>query len=295
MRCLNPYRKKNPRYPEESPLEFIDCPCGKCYPCLVNRRSDWLLRLRTESLNYNSVSFVTLTYAPEFLPPALDKKHLQDFFKRLRHHIPKLKYYAIGEYGTQNKRPHYHFIAFNDADLRYPVAVSWPYGFTDVECPISAAALNYVLHYHVRPKRPFGDSTPELAALKTFSTQSKGLGVSLLLDKDGNIKPDISSMLQNSHDRLVSTPFGGVIHIPRYYIKKAEEKGLEVLPPAPVDPSLPVGANYYIQKTMPDVKFGVDAMPLNRSPDWYIKYVQDLHDVYHKKLDKYNYQTKTSV
>lgn len=293
MKCINPYRKINPRYPDESPLEFIDCPCGKCFPCLVNKRSEWLLRLRTESLQHNYVSFVTLTYSDEFLPSELSREHLRNFFKRLRHHL-SFKYYAIGEYGTENKRPHYHFIAFSDCPVNSGVSLSWSFGFVDVECPVSPAALNYVLHYHVRPKQPFGDSTPELANKRTFSVMSKGLGISLLLDKDGNFKPDIKRMLMESHERLISTPFGGTIHVPRYYIKKAEEKGLKVLPPMPMDYHKSNLIDY-ILKIEPDVVFGEDALPLNRSIDWYISLVNDLHDAYHRKLQKYNYQTKTSV
>lgn len=44
---------------------------------------------------------------------SLNKKHLQNFFKRLRHRVPKFTYYACGEYGDENKRPHYHANLFN--------------------------------------------------------------------------------------------------------------------------------------------------------------------------------------
>lgn len=62
--------------------------------------------------------FVTLTYDDDNLPHggSLNKKHLTDFFKRLRARkeflsIP-IKYFACGEYGEQTQRPHYHACIF---------------------------------------------------------------------------------------------------------------------------------------------------------------------------------------
>lgn len=61
-------------------------------------------------------SFVTLTYKDEELPEhgSLVKKDLQDFMKRLRFSLggKKVRYYACGEYGEKNDRPHYHVLLF---------------------------------------------------------------------------------------------------------------------------------------------------------------------------------------
>jgi len=52
----------------------------------------------------------------------LKKTDIQKFFKRLRKcHGKKhksIKYYAVGEYGGQTLRPHYHIVIFN-ADINY--------------------------------------------------------------------------------------------------------------------------------------------------------------------------------
>lgn len=59
--------------------------------------------------------FVTLTYSPEKLPVggSLNKKHFQDFMKRLRKkHGSKIRFFHCGEYGDQLDRPHYHAIIF---------------------------------------------------------------------------------------------------------------------------------------------------------------------------------------
>lgn len=77
---------------------------------------------------YTDNSFLTLTYTDEKLPAISDSsqtcsnlpgtlvpKHLQDFLKRLRklHDPLKLRFYAVGEYGDNTQRPHYHAGLFN--------------------------------------------------------------------------------------------------------------------------------------------------------------------------------------
>lgn len=72
--------------------------------CKVNRTSEWTLRLCHELNSWAYASFVTLTYDDEHLPSdkALHKKEVQNFMKRLRKYSGlKLRYYAVGEYGTK--------------------------------------------------------------------------------------------------------------------------------------------------------------------------------------------------
>lgn len=68
-------------------------------------------------------SFVTLTYNNEFLPVKrnggevemiLSRRDLQTFLKRLRKAIEpsKIRFYAVGEYGDESERPHYHLALF---------------------------------------------------------------------------------------------------------------------------------------------------------------------------------------
>lgn len=59
-------------------------------------------------------SFVTLTYADEYLPTdyGLQKGDLQNFIKRLRSRKGRARYFAVGEYGARTLRPHYHMILF---------------------------------------------------------------------------------------------------------------------------------------------------------------------------------------
>lgn len=49
--------------------------------------------------------------------PSIDKKDLQDYFKRLRKSGLKFHYFACGEYGDKFARSHYHCIFFTDEEF----------------------------------------------------------------------------------------------------------------------------------------------------------------------------------
>lgn len=86
--------------------------CGQCIACRINKSRMWVGRMLLEYYEHPVASFITLTYG-EKCPNELVKKDLQDFFKRLRSIWPeKIRYYAVGEYGEENGRPHYHAILF---------------------------------------------------------------------------------------------------------------------------------------------------------------------------------------
>lgn len=84
----------------------------------------------------DSAHFITLTYAPEFCPVTpngfmtLNRDDITKYFKRLRKwmkddtvNLRPFKYYLVGEYGTETRRPHYHGIFFNGS-LRH-IEESW--------------------------------------------------------------------------------------------------------------------------------------------------------------------------
>lgn len=113
--CKNPYMNGQ-----------MPCPCGKCIPCLINRKRLWKHRLLLESYTHENSAFVTLTYSDdklyyrnektgkELLQSTLCPKHLQKFFKRLRKAISpsRVRFYVVGEYGDKSYRPHYHAALF---------------------------------------------------------------------------------------------------------------------------------------------------------------------------------------
>lgn len=119
MRCLKPYHQ----VVRKRGKVVLDAyrSCGKCMPCRVQRREDWVLRMLHELEFWNDSCFITLTYSDEHLPPnkSLSVEDLSDFFKRLRSNVEyhlgkdhKIKYFACGEYGPKTHRPHYHAIIF---------------------------------------------------------------------------------------------------------------------------------------------------------------------------------------
>jgi hypothetical protein len=112
--CENPFMKGD-----------IPCPCGKCDPCIKARKNKWKNRVLFEDYDHEYSSFVTLTYSEENLRfqnpvtgefgfPTLVPEDLRNFLKRIRRAVEptKLRFYACGEYGDRNWRPHYHLALF---------------------------------------------------------------------------------------------------------------------------------------------------------------------------------------
>lgn len=87
--------------------------CGQCMPCRYNRRRLWANRIMFEAIQYEHNSFVTLTYSDDSVTE-LEPKHVQDWLKRLRARVApdKLRFFAVGEYGDESQRPHYHAALF---------------------------------------------------------------------------------------------------------------------------------------------------------------------------------------
>lgn len=94
-------------------------PCGKCIECLLQYSTEWAFRCSLEASLYKDNCFLTLTYNDANLPvgASLCKSDLQLFIKLLRKEVARKEevtftYFACGEYGALNNRPHYHLIIF---------------------------------------------------------------------------------------------------------------------------------------------------------------------------------------
>lgn len=174
----------------------------------------------------NKATFLTLTYDDAHLPPdyGLHKKDLQNFFKRLRKDLStKIKYFACGEYGDLEGRPHYHAIVFGleyNSVSRQLVKENWrmcdemrfnynPYthkeqGFATV----TADSIRYVCGY-VQKKYNGKKAEEEYGERQApFQLQSQGLGLQFALDN--------AEALRNGE----ITFRGHKVSIPRYYCKK---------------------------------------------------------------------------
>lgn len=203
--CLTPITLKREQYATIDGSMTNVVPCGKCVNCIQRRTSEWAFRLREEQKVSSSSSFLTLTYNDETVPYSengyqnLDIKDHQKFMKRLRkyihehkHEYPehdrqlKLKYYMVGEYGTESHRPHYHSILFNLPkkliEKEQIIEEIWGLGLTQVAV-CNEQTIRYVTGYI--NKRGLADvDTPGQHDLddrvKEFSAMSNGLGKSWL-------------------------------------------------------------------------------------------------------------------
>lgn len=103
MLCKRPYM-----------MGSMECPCGGCLPCRIDRRRVWAHRIVLESLKHGDNCFATLTYDDAHVPETLRKSDYQNWLKRLRKAISpsKIRFFVAGEYGELTGRPHYHAAIF---------------------------------------------------------------------------------------------------------------------------------------------------------------------------------------
>ncbi|WNK14090.1 MAG: replication initiator protein [Microvirus sp.] len=166
-------------------------PCGKCLNCRRRRVSSWSVRLVKEGERSFEAVFLTLTYNNDNVPISdmgyltLKKKDVQDYMKRLRKAHPadhkKLTYYAVGEYGSKTKRPHYHLILFNADPTKLHSA--WhlkgkPLGDIYIGNVVEAS-IGYCLKYiskicYIGKDQKIDDRQPN------FSLMSKGIGLNYI-------------------------------------------------------------------------------------------------------------------
>jgi len=98
----------------------IKIPCGQCIECRKEDCRQWAMRALHEKKMHPYSQFLNLTYDNASLPPdwSLDHRHFQLFMKKLRkargfEAENRIKYFMSGEYGEENRRPHYHAIVYN--------------------------------------------------------------------------------------------------------------------------------------------------------------------------------------
>lgn len=235
-------------------------PCGRCPPCRTRKIDEWAFRLTQEEKRSISAYFVTLTYnefnvpitANKFMtllkkdvtnkylydysvdPPrryrnpdfdhSYVKRDLPSFFKRLRKtQDAKIKYYAVGEYGSQTKRPHYHMILYNITAPMYPIGEDkngnmkylcptiekcWPFGTIDIGGLTSDSAA-YCAKYVSKPRRIPEHKRDDRQ--KEFSIMSKGLGENYITE--ATLKYHQLDLSRN----YLTLPGGYMKAMPKYY------------------------------------------------------------------------------
>ena len=143
--------------------------CGQCYGCRFRKKRDWATRLMHENATHKESCFVTLTFDDKNLPAnnSVNKKFLTGFIKILREEmrrqkLPKIRYFACGEYGEKKGRAHYHIIMFgydfrnftkqiqkNLYEATELLKKKWPYGYVAVG-GVSIDSCKYVASYVVK-------------------------------------------------------------------------------------------------------------------------------------------------
>lgn len=201
--------------------------------------SQWAFRLYMEEKICTSSHFVTLTYDQENVPitkkgwMSLDAgKHLTLFFKTLRNQyryrgfnpktgkkkwyydkVPKIRYFAVGEYGGKTLRPHYHAIILNSHEQK--IIDSWKYGGVHVG-QVTQGSIMYTLKYVMKdgkiPIHQNDDRIPE------YRRSSLKLGLNYLSSAV------IKFHRQNPLAHYIVMEGGFKLAIPRYFREKIWQK-----------------------------------------------------------------------
>lgn len=218
---------------------YLYVPCGKCYACRKKIASDWAYRLGVES-NRSNVYNILLTYSDDNLPkldgvPVLNRAHTVECMKRLRYYFDryfhtKCKFFLVGEYSPENKRPHYHAILFTDRklqdvdkDLVYINEVfekkCWRHGFANITALRGNESAQKLTSYMVTYMMTSLPSMLTKKLVRPFRSMSQNLG--------SNFADDYPEVIRNCHKRgkwtyKYKTADGEERErsYPRYYLKK---------------------------------------------------------------------------
>lgn len=210
MGCYHPITVLN----KKTGFGTLPAPCGGCEGCRKQRAADWSFRLLEEMKNHQLSLFATLTYSDENVRASpsgvlsLNKKDLQNFFKRLRKRsYSKIKYYACGEYGSRTFRPHYHAIIFGAT--ANAVANAWEAGHSDFG-EVNIKTIQYVTGYIIKPKTV--GFNPDDDRQREFSHMSRGLGLS-------HLTPEMIEYYEKTGNSFVVVDQAKQ-RLPRYYRDK---------------------------------------------------------------------------
>lgn len=233
--------------------ESVEIPCGRCIGCRLERSRQWALRCMHEAQCFEENMFITLTYAPENLPPqgTLVLQDFQKFMKRYRKMFAprEIRFFMCGEYGENLEyskngilgHPHYHACIFNhdfhdkrlykisNGNRLYTsdiLAKLWPYGFSTIgELTFESAAYTarYVLKKQLgKSAKDFYNfvdkNTGEYFNLKPeFTTMSRrpGIGRTWYDKYKGDLKKDFIT-----RDGVKMKP-------PKYYDLQLEKEDIE--------------------------------------------------------------------
>lgn len=255
----------------------IEMPCGHCALCQMKKRKDMSVRLQHETLVSDTCCFVTLTYNEDSIPctncssldspkknvkRGLDTCHrfktllpsdVQKFVKRLRRHLeyvpvrtPKdvrdhvesIRYFAVGEYGTKSKRPHYHLIIFgwSPSDMDYlfskgdvvtytskQVQKLWKFGFSTVQ-KVTPQVARYCARYVTKKFSRLERDPLRDVIVPEFTLQSiknGGIGAPWF-DKFGEDSCKLHYCVTRCGDKFYKSA------VPSYYLHRLRKSNLQL-------------------------------------------------------------------
>lgn len=237
--------------PKTTELGDVIIPCKKCIGCRLDYSRAWADRLMLELDHSKTAVFVTLTYDNDHIIPAmyddvldmmfytLDKKHVQDFNKRLRYYFPdkKIRFFLAGEYGSKTLRPHYHAIYFglslddfSDKKLfklnehKQPIYSSewldsvWSHGFTSIG-NVSWQSCAYVARYSLKKMNYGGINALSRNCEPEFVLMSRNPGIA------GKFVDDHPEIFDSPRDPIYINDSYGVknvksVKMPKYLFEK---------------------------------------------------------------------------
>lgn len=241
---------------------MLQLPCGGCISCRVANSRDKAIRCMHEAQMSAKSCMITLTYEDKFLPvgQSLNLEDWQLFAGRVRHwrlreerglglsdemttRSRAFRYMMVGEYGDENRRPHFHACVFGQdwAEDRVLWKVEddrktftskvleeiWGMGFVTIT-PLNYQTANYVSRYVLKkitgkPKetafeRVDGDTGETWQVEPEFLKASlrPGLGKSWFEKYWRDVYPD----------DFVVGPNGKLFRPPKYYDKLLKKKDL---------------------------------------------------------------------
>lgn len=213
-------------------------PCGQCLPCRINKRREWTFRLCMEAITAQKKCWLTITYAPEFVPTlpdgkmTLDFKQHELFLHRLRKKYPPktFRFFSVGEYGETYGRPHFHTCLFGidgrtDRRDRQKIIDSWrdvssgaPLGAIRFY-PLERKNIQYTCGYTVKKMTKADDARLDGREPEAVR-HSQGIGRDCI--------PSIAAAVQPYVDQFNDVPSslhfdGKMWPLPRYLKEKLRE------------------------------------------------------------------------
>lgn len=227
MKCISPTVISDPRNNGGTLL----VPCGHCAWCKKRKQDEWFIRFKDESHHLPNVRFLTLTNDSAHLKsnylntdtgelffnlpdlpigldahliksPTNDYRDLQLYFKRVRKaYLKPLKYFAVGEYGSDGSRPHFHALVFGSDCFGSILVDKWYNGFaTDV--PAGDGSFRYVTKYLLK-----GSNVPPLSSKnKILCSKNPAIGFDSFEDYFHYMNNNDTHVMKGNKDSYIPIP-----------------------------------------------------------------------------------------